>query len=173
MLHTFVPKKPFGSLLEISPTNHIFLKTFNSEYDKIKVWFTGQNSQPLEIEDRINLTMVIKWVLYVQKWDIQLDQEIKWYGFLSFAKNMGKSLSNKYGQKLLDSAKKSTTDAIKTASKRAIQKTAEAIGDLIGNKIADKIASLSKKPNNNNNNNSEDAEITAHKKRYISPEERL
>ena len=39
------------------------------------------------------------------------------YGFLSFAKNMGKSLSNKYGQKLLDSAKKSTTDAIKTASK--------------------------------------------------------
>ena len=44
--------------------------------------------------------------------------------FLSFAKNMGKSLSNKYSQKLLDSAKKSTTDAIKTASKRAIQKTA-------------------------------------------------
>ena len=47
---------------------------------------------------------------------------------------MGKSLSNKYGQKLLDSAKKSTTDAIKTASKIAIQKTAEATGDLIGNK---------------------------------------
>ena len=46
--------------MEISPTNHIFLKTFNSEYDKIKVWFTDQNSQPLEIEDRINLTMVIK-----------------------------------------------------------------------------------------------------------------
>ena len=47
---------------------------------------------------------------------------VKGYGFLSFAKNMSKSLSNKYGQKLLDSAKKSTTDAIKTASKRAIQK---------------------------------------------------
>ena len=70
---------------------------------------------------------------------------VKGYGFLSFAKNMGKSLSNKYGQKLLDSAKKSTTDAIKTASKRAIQKTVEATGDLIGNKIADKIASVSKK----------------------------
>ena len=56
----FVPNKPFGSLLEISPTNHIFLKTFNSEYDEIKVWFTDQNSQPLEIEDRINLAMVIK-----------------------------------------------------------------------------------------------------------------
>ena len=60
VLYTFVPNKPFGSLLEISPTNHIFLKTFNSEYDEIKVWFTDQNSQPLEMEDRINLTMVIK-----------------------------------------------------------------------------------------------------------------
>ena len=58
---------------------------------------------------------------------------------------MGKRLSNKYGQKLLDSAKKSTTDAIKTASKRTIQKTAEATGDLIGNKIAYKITSVSKK----------------------------
>ena len=60
VLYTFVPNKSFGSLLEISPTNHIFLKTFNSEYDEIKVWFTDQNSKPLEIEDRINLTMVIK-----------------------------------------------------------------------------------------------------------------
>ena len=53
-------------------------------------------------------------------------------------------MSNKYSQKLLDSAKISTTDAIKTASKRAIQKTAEATGALIGNKIADKITSVSK-----------------------------
>ena len=78
---------------------------------------------------------------------------VKGYGFLSFAKKMGKSLSNKYGRKLLASAKKSTTDAIKTTSKRAIQKKAEAIGDLIGNKIADKITSVSKKSNNNNNDN--------------------
>ena len=60
MLYTFVPNKLFGSLLEISPTNHIFLKTFNSEYDEIIVWFTDQNSQELVIEDRINLTMVVK-----------------------------------------------------------------------------------------------------------------
>ena len=60
VLYTFVPNKPFGSPLEISPTNHIFLKTFNSKYDEIKVWFTDQNSKPLEIEDRINLTLVIK-----------------------------------------------------------------------------------------------------------------
>ena len=46
----------------------------------------------------------------------------KGYGFLSFAKNMGKNLSNKYGQKLLDSVTKTTKDAVKVASRRAIQK---------------------------------------------------
>ena len=70
---------------------------------------------------------------------------VKGYRLSSFAKNMGKNLSNKYGQKRLDSDKKSTTDAIKIASKRVIPKTAEAAGDLIGNKIADKITSISKK----------------------------
>ena len=59
-MYTFVPNKPFGSLLEISPTNHIFLKIFNSEFQDIGVWFTDQNSQPLEMEDRINSTLVIK-----------------------------------------------------------------------------------------------------------------
>ena len=61
VLYIFVQNKPFGSLLEISPTNHIFLKTFNLEHDEVIVWFTDQNIQPLEIEDRINLAMVIKW----------------------------------------------------------------------------------------------------------------
>ena len=51
----------------------------------------------------------------------------------------------------------------KTASKRAIQKTAKATGDLVGNKIADKITSVSM---------DEDVELTTHKKRYISLEER-
>ena len=102
---------------------------------------------------------------------------VKEYGFLSFAKNMGKGLSNKYGQKLLDSTKISTTDAIKTASTTAIQKTAEATGNLIGSKIADKVASVSKKEStkglhNNNETKEEDVEITTPKKRYISPEER-
>ena len=60
VLYTFVPNKSFGSLLDISPSYHIFLKTFNSEYNEIVVWFTDQNSKRLEIEDRINLTMVIK-----------------------------------------------------------------------------------------------------------------
>ena len=70
---------------------------------------------------------------------------LKGYGFLSFTKNMTKNVSNKHGQKLLNSAEKSATDVIQTPSKRAIQKTVEATGDLIGNKIADKIASVSKK----------------------------
>ena len=48
ILYAFVPIKPFGSLLEISATNFIFLKTFNSEFQEIKVSFTDQNSQSLE-----------------------------------------------------------------------------------------------------------------------------
>ena len=87
---------------------------------------------------------------------------------------MGKHLSNKYGQKRLDSAKKSTTDAKKTASKRAIQKTAEANGDLTGNKIADKITSVSKSSTKElpNDETEVDAEKATPKERYISPEER-
>ena len=84
--------------------------------------------------------MKIKYKNEIFNWTKRI--YVKGYGFLSFAKNMGKSLSNKYGQKLLDSAKTSTTDAIKIASKRAIQKTAEATGDLIGNKVFDKITSV-------------------------------
>ena len=79
-------------------------------------------------------------------------RHVKGYGFLSFARNIGthavkaaENMSNKYSQKLVDTAKKSATDAIKTASKRAIQKAAEATGDLVRNKIADKITSASKK----------------------------
>ena len=72
---------------------------------------------------------------------------VKGYGFLTFAKNMGKNisknisknLSGKYSWKLLDYAKLSGADALKTASKRAIQNTEEETGDLIVNKIADKI----------------------------------
>ena len=101
------------------------------------------------------------------------DIYVKGYGFLSFAKNMGihatkvaKNLSNKYSQKLLDSAKKSTTDAIKTASRRAIQKTAEATGDLIGNKIDDKITSILKKSSKESFSQNED-EIEIPKDIYL------
>ena len=60
ILYTFVPNKTFGSLLEISPTNYAFLKTFNSEFQEIKIWFTDQTSKPLEVEDRTNVTLIIK-----------------------------------------------------------------------------------------------------------------
>ena len=63
ILYTFLPNKPFGSLLEMSPTNHIFLKTFNSEFQQIKGWFTDQTSKPLEVEDKINLILWITvWI---------------------------------------------------------------------------------------------------------------
>ena len=90
---------------------------------------------------------------------------VQGYGFLSFAKNIGKNLSNTYGQKLFDTAKKSINDAIKTA----VKKTTEATGDLIGNKIADKITSILKKPVKELPINDEDVEITAPKKKiYIT-----
>ena len=60
VLYTFVSNKPFGRLLETSPTSFMFLKTLNSEFQAIEVCFTDQNSHPLEIEDRINLTLVFK-----------------------------------------------------------------------------------------------------------------
>ena len=97
---------------------------------------------------------------------------------MPFAKNIGKHFSDKYGQKLLDSAKKSRTDAIKTASKRAIQKRAEATGDLIGNEIADKIISVSKKSPTElysmelHSKDLQNDEMEAPKTRYISLEER-
>ena len=93
---------------------------------------------------------------------------IKRYRFMSFARSM----SNKYGKKLVDTATKSATDAITTASKRAIQKTAEATGDLVGNKIADKITNVSKKSTKKLPTIDDDVELTTHQKRCISPEER-
>ena len=65
---------------------------------------------------------------------------VKGCDFLSFARRFG----NKYGKKLMDTAKKVGIDAAKTASKRVVQKTAEGTGDLIGNEIGDKITSLGK-----------------------------
>ena len=97
----------------------------------------------------------------------------KGLGFLAFARNMSKNvykiLSGKYSQKLLDHAKQSATDAIKTASKRVIQKTAEATSDLIGSKIVDKITRVSK---TSPQNNSEVNEEKILRERYTSPDKR-
>ena len=89
---------------------------------------------------------------------------------MSFTKNMGRNLTNKYGEKILNSTKKSTTDAIKIASNRTIQNTAEKTGDLIGNKIQDKIISISKTSSKElHSQNENEIEI---RKKDISPEKR-
>ena len=63
ILYTLVPNKPFGSLLEISPKNPIFLKTLNSKFQAIELWLTDQKYQPLEMEEK-KLTPVIKQYSY-------------------------------------------------------------------------------------------------------------
>ena len=106
---------------------------------------------------------------------------VKWYGFLSFSKNMGKNIgknisknfSGKYSLRLLDNAKQSVADALKTSSKRVIQKTAETTDDLITNKIT----GVSKNPRQNNSEtviDDHDNEIPKKipKERYIFPEKR-
>ena len=59
LLYTFVPKKYFAQLLDILPENFTSLKTFDSEFSYIAVWFMDQNFNPLEIEDKINITLVV------------------------------------------------------------------------------------------------------------------
>ena len=59
VLFTFVPNKQFGQLITISPHSLTMLKTTNSEFPFIQVWFTYQNNRPLEIEDRVNITLII------------------------------------------------------------------------------------------------------------------
>ena len=84
-----------------------------------------------------------------------MDHIVKSYGFLSFAKRMGRSigknisknLSSKHSQKNIDHANQSARDALKTASKRAIQKIAEATRHLVGKKIANRITKFQKSHN--------------------------
>ena len=59
VFYTFIPNRSFGQLLDISPKNFIFLKTSDSDFSYIEVWFTDQNSKPLDTEDRKNITLVI------------------------------------------------------------------------------------------------------------------
>ena len=67
VLYTFIPNKLFDQLLDISPKNFIFLKTFDSEFSYIEVWFTDQNSKSLDIEDRVSITLAISESITYQK----------------------------------------------------------------------------------------------------------
>ena len=59
ILFTFVPNKEFGQLINIVPHSLIMLNTASTELSSIKVWFTDQNSELLETEDSVNLTLII------------------------------------------------------------------------------------------------------------------
>ena len=59
VLFTFVPNKQYGQLISISPNSLIFLKTMNTEFSEIEIWFTDQNNNSLEIEDNVNITLII------------------------------------------------------------------------------------------------------------------
>ena len=83
VLFTFVPNKQFGQLIYIASHSLIMLNTTSTEFSSSEVWFTDQNSEPLEIEDNVNLTLIIG--SYYKKWDIQenqnLDNTLKDMGF--------------------------------------------------------------------------------------------
>ena len=59
VLFTFVPNKQYGQLISISPYSLVFLKTMNTEFSEIDVWFTDQNNNASEIEDNVNILLVI------------------------------------------------------------------------------------------------------------------
>ena len=61
VLYKFGPNKSFDQLLDISPKKFIFLKTFDSEFSYIKVWFTDQNYKPLRVEDKTKITLVTNY----------------------------------------------------------------------------------------------------------------
>ena len=67
VLYKFIPNNLFSQLLDISPKHFIFLKTFDSDFSYIEVWFTDLNSNPFEIEDKINITLVINLNLKYKK----------------------------------------------------------------------------------------------------------
>ena len=93
--------------------------------------FADQNSEPLEIEDNVNMTLIIIKMRYST--EPKHKKYVEGHSFLSFARKFGDICD----KKLMDIAEKA-------ASIRRVQKTAEATGDLIGNKVADKITSLCK-----------------------------
>ena len=75
----FVPNNSLDQLLDTLPENFIFSKTFDSEFSYIEVWSTDQNSNPLEIENKINITLFINCSVKYKKWHaIQFNQEIKY-----------------------------------------------------------------------------------------------
>ena len=59
VLFTFVPNKKYGQLITVSPETLIMLKTVNTEFSFIKIWFTDQDNRSLEIEDSVNISLIV------------------------------------------------------------------------------------------------------------------
>ena len=91
-MYRLVSNKSIGQLSEISLKNVISFRKFNSEFSYNETWFTDQNSKPLDIEDKINLTLVVNWCLtYEMRYTIESRDliHVKVSGILSLAKNTG------------------------------------------------------------------------------------
>ena len=59
VLFTFVSAKQYGQLISMSPPSLVFLKTMNTDFSDIEIWFTDQNNKALEIEDNVNISLII------------------------------------------------------------------------------------------------------------------
>ena len=59
VLFTFFPTKQYGQIISTSPNSLFFLKTMNTEFSEIEIWYTDQNNNALEIEDNINISLII------------------------------------------------------------------------------------------------------------------
>ena len=91
-MYRLVLNKLIGQLSEISLKNVISFRKLNSEFSSTEIWFTDQNSKPLDIEDKINLTLVVNWCLtYEMRYTIESRDliHVKVSGILSLAKNTG------------------------------------------------------------------------------------
>ena len=78
VLYTFVSSKQFKQIINVSPHSWTILNNINTKLTFIEIWFTDQNSKPLEIEDNLNITMIIGWTDDNRniKWGIQFNKEI-------------------------------------------------------------------------------------------------
>ena len=65
VLYTFTPNKSYAYLLDVEPSNLVFLKTCNTEFGEIITTFTDQITRPSKTAEKVNLTLLIT----KQKWD--------------------------------------------------------------------------------------------------------
>ena len=81
ILYTFTLSKYYAYMSNVEPSTLVFLKTYNTEFDDIIITFTDQNGRPLEIEHKVNFTLLIG-----QKNMSRTEKYVKGYGLLSFAR---------------------------------------------------------------------------------------